>query len=1097
MGRGEPDVPRDGAADDRDRVLWIARGARAAEAVLLREVLALAAAAEADPRLLGRPVLVVVPSGSLREHVAAALVGARGRALAGVEVLTLYRLAARVLEAAGEPAAGSDRLLSILARRFGRQEPLLRAALDPMRDGWQVLAATLRDFLDAGFEPPHAEACLDALRDLGEGAEIERAAAIVRVAAAVAATVALPGLGRRSDVVRRAAVMLGERGGELLGARAVVVHGFAETTAVAGDLLVALVRHAGARVVLDEPPDPADPGRDEPHVFTARLRERLGAGAAHWPRDAAPDRPDELALVRAAGPSAEAREVARRVRTLLDGGAAPESIGVVARDLAALESPIARHFGRLGIPFAVRGGSGSAGAAVRRLRALGELLERGTETTADSFLSAWHGLDGAVEVEGRVGLRACGAARLGELAGLDVAALLGGRSGVPLPLVKGAAAADDEGAAPLRRRVLRSGTLELVVAAARDVRGRLATAPGRAPFGVHLEWLRGLLGGGLGWSREDPGAVAAAEALAGLAAEVPAELQLEREEFALLAADALAGTGAIATGGAGAGVQVLSVMEARGRTFDHLFVLSLNRDVFPRVLHEDPLLADRLRVHLAQRTGVLSDLPVKRRGGDEERYLFAQLVAASPRVTLSWRLGDDDGKPCPASPLAERVRLALGAEEVDLAGDPWSPAAGDRLRPAHEHAVLAGLHSSRARFSAALAAELAAGGLGRDEAALVAGCHTRVLDELDPDRRVPEGRRRAATLGPWFGFVGPARSPGDRRHGDLYVTQLERMAACPWQTFLHRLLRLEPPPDPLASLPGIDPPLVGQLVHRVLQRVCGETPVGRAELAEVVSRAPRRPPWPRPGRLAELVREEADSLVREAGLSPAGLAALLAARAAVALEVAREVDWAAGPPEVLGAEVVGRVVVGGRAVSFVADRVDALGERVRLTDYKTGVPHSRAKKLETRERALRQEVAAGRRLQAAAYALAIADRPAEGRYVYLRPDEEPEHRVACLGNADAEAAGAFTTAAAAVFAAWDLGAFLPRLVDPDGRTEYQGCRWCEVAPACVRHDSGARARLNAWLADAAAAAGEGAAPAAARRVWMLAAKPAGGRGGES
>ncbi len=447
-------------ADERGPALWVARGARAAEAVLLREVFALSAAAEADPRLLGRPVLVVVPSGSLREHVAAALVAARGRALAGVEVLTLFRLATRMLESAGEPVAGSDRLLPILARRFGRQEPLLRAALDPMRDGWRVLAATLRDFLDAGFEPPHAEGCLEALRELGEGAEIERTAAIVRVAAAVAATVALPGLGRRADVVRRAAVLLGERGGELLGARAVLVHGFAETTAVAGDLLVALARHAGARVVLDEPPDPADPGRDDPHAFTARLRERLGAAAAPRSPVVASDRPDGLSLVRAAGASAEVREVARRIRTLLDDGAAPESIGVVARDLASLESPIARHFGRLGVPFTVHGGSGSAGAAVRRLRALGELLERGTETTADAFLSAWHGLDGAVEVEGRVGLRACGAARLGEVAGLDVAALLGGRSGLPLPLVRGAAADDDEISSPLRHRVLRAGTLD-------------------------------------------------------------------------------------------------------------------------------------------------------------------------------------------------------------------------------------------------------------------------------------------------------------------------------------------------------------------------------------------------------------------------------------------------------------------------------------------------------------------------------------------------------------------------------------------------------------------------------------------------------------
>jgi inactivated superfamily I helicase len=98
--------------------------------------------------------------------------------------------------------------------------------------------------------------------------------------------------------------------------------------------------------------------------------------------------------------------------------------------------------------------------------------------------------------------------------------------------------------------------------------------------------------------------------------------------------------GASNLGGAGGGVQVLSVTEARGRTFHHLFVCGLNRDVFPRTVREDPLLPDDLRRILRR---VLPDVPVKRSGFDEERYLFAQRLSASPAVTLSWQAADDDG----------------------------------------------------------------------------------------------------------------------------------------------------------------------------------------------------------------------------------------------------------------------------------------------------------------------------------------------------------------------------------------------------------------------------------------------------------------------
>ena len=86
-------------------------------------------------------------------------------------------------------------------------------------------------------------------------------------------------------------------------------------------------------------------------------------------------------------------------------------------------------------------------------------------------------------------------------------------------------------------------------------------------------------------------------------------------------------------GGSGGGVQVLSVMEARARTFRHLFVVAVNRGLFPRALAEDALLPETLRARLA--ADVLPHVPLRARSADEERYLFAQLLSSAPSVSLS------------------------------------------------------------------------------------------------------------------------------------------------------------------------------------------------------------------------------------------------------------------------------------------------------------------------------------------------------------------------------------------------------------------------------------------------------------------------------
>ena len=69
--------------------------------------------------------------------------------------------------------------------------------------------------------------------------------------------------------------------------------------------------------------------------------------------------------------------------------------------------------------------------------------------------------------------------------------------------------------------------------------------------------------------------------------------EVQADEFASLIGYRLENFGATESGGNGGGIQVLDVVEARSRTFEHLFVLGLNRGEFPRVVQEDPLLPDR------------------------------------------------------------------------------------------------------------------------------------------------------------------------------------------------------------------------------------------------------------------------------------------------------------------------------------------------------------------------------------------------------------------------------------------------------------------------------------------------------------------------
>jgi hypothetical protein len=1052
-------------------------GPLAVEAGLLDELAGWIEAAKQTPEMLSRPVRIVVPSGSLRSHLSVAITRRFGAA-AGVRVQTLHRLALDVLEAAGAPAPRGEWLTAVVVRRLASRSPELSERLEGLHDGYGIVAAGVSDLLDAGFERAHFEGVEEALGDLSAGAVGARARAVLGIAAASIDAFGDAGLDHRASLFRSARELIETRGAAILPTRVLFVHGYADATGTQADLIESLVRSYDARIWLDRPSDPAEPEHEDPsNAFAERMTRRMLDAAGMTPPP--PDAPllPRVEVVYAPGIQAEVRAVANQLRQLLDAGAAPEGIGVVARQLGPYRLALRQHLDRLGVPFSGSGAMGPPDPTRRRIEALLDLLRRRGRTPTERWLDLVEALPGAGALTpgGRadllLGLHGFGAGRLEDVARLDAESI--GRDRF-LPQRIGFEPSGEE-AGRTRRRVLAGRWLRAARDAADATRRRLSEWPENAPLAQHCAALRSLLRDDLGWTPDSPGAIAVEKVLLDDEASAPGAFVLAAEEFPAVVEPGLERAAGRPIGGRGAGVQLLEVMEARARTFDHLFVIGMNRGVFPRTITEDPLIPDSLRWSLRV---TLPDLPVKADGHDEDRYLFAQLMAAAPAVTLSCALCDDDGKARPVSPLLEGLRWASHVGDPRMAPALYSAASLDGevapLRPAHEHALLAGLHGgSRDHFGNVLAVALGesarAVAVSDGSVEELAAGRVSVLSEQDP-----RGSRRS-TLGPYFGLVGAPTCGFDPRATDLYVTTIETLAKCPWQGFLRRVLRLEPAPDPHAALPSAsDPRLVGSLVHRVLEEIVR---VGLGEpsrkLADAVGLTPIEVSWPEPGDLDRLVEDCAVALAREEGIGFQGFPRVMALQARPRIELARLHAWPGDGFEAVAVEAIGRARVRDhhdveREILFKADRIDRAADALRLVDYKTGKPPSVLKREESRVHELHRQVRRGERLQSVAYALAGAELgfpQSEGVYLHLVPDDVPAREFVTRAD-DQDFIDDFSQAVGTVLEAWDEGCFVPRLAKPGSDEEPKLCERCEVKEACVRGDSGARMRLVEWTAQA-------------------------------
>ena len=1059
----------------------IGRGPRVVEADVLAAIGVWNQRVAADPSLLSKPFRLIVPSASLRDHLTGAALRHFGQPLVGVVIQTLFAAALEVLERAGHSTRSGRALVSVEVARCVRGEPALVEALGNLPRPGRIVEASVVDLLDAGLRASDAQVLEEALEENErDGAQIERARAIVRVATDVVGKLESLDVLHRAQLLTNAASSL-EDDPELLASSDIAVHGFAEATGAASEFLTAISQTHPTTIWIDEPGEPGHPTRIDPGArFANRLRDRFAGNAIAPPttieREQEEAPPRVVELLAAPGAEPEVRAVAGRIRALLDSDPTlePERIGVVARQPGAYAPLLRTHLGRLGIPYSAVSTSLPRGASARRVAAVAALLMEGDTSPTDRWVSALDSLPvqaggeltRALRADLRLALRHCGAARLRDVAELELP-----DSAIRLPVRRGLAAREDGGAVAQSRR-LEAPVLAGAIERARSLCARLLEWQETKSVAQHQRRLQALLQVDLGWNFSPESDGAELSALGAIGRELPDGFELSKTEFFELAAERLlAAQSRERVGGLGGGVALLGAMESRARTFEHLFVLGLNRDVFPRVVTEDALLPDALRRDLAR--DLLPDLPIKATGHDEERYLFAQLFASSRSLVLSWLSTSDDGKKRVRSTLVDRL---VGSDEVP---DPTSvPALHQREQldspgpcTARELALLAGVHAQPPQYRQLVPAALAecwseVDALSNAEVSAIAASRLDIVGEYAAGLQGGS----SSQLGPYLGLLGSVQEAGDLRNATRYVTSLEQMSRCGWQTALQKLLRLEPTPDPLDQFPELTPLVVGNVVHAALEEVLGEGDRKDLDLAAAIARGPVRRSWPADEALRESARRCAKEALEKEGLTFVGLLQVLADR--VFQHLVRTRDLLDRPAmDVLGVEVEGRLAVDDgatpHALAFRADLVESIDGVIRLTDFKTGAYRgSLAVGEETRDKAFARDVGSGNMLQAVAYALAVDEPGTVGRYLFVRPNvpEQVAARDFVLGSEQGEAVSdAFSQAVRTLGRAWDAGIFLPKLSEFGGTATPQACEYCDVKEACLQGDTGSRRRQQSIL----------------------------------
>lgn len=1019
-------------------------------------------AVRADPRLLARALLIVVPSSHLATQAQSMLARAGS---AGILVATAAQAARLVLSWAGARVPSGEQWCDAVLRRRLRARGGLERRIVHGDGSWAQVAATVGDLLDAGLDEDCADAAREALA--ASGSEDERE--LLELAIEVEAGLRAAGIGRVHARHALAARLLQDpRGAATTRLQAkvgrVVLCGFADATGHLASFLEALRARLPCEVLWDATQSGLA-GSSERHGRA--LREALGVGLAS---DAPHARPR---LARAGTRDKEARRIAAEIRALLDAGTEPESIAIVVRQHDQHSARIEQHLRDRGVP--VCSSATRRDAATRPLFALAECWETGAEAALRSACAAL----GAHDAQTRLGLAVLGLRTLGELAaedllervpveGVRLPTRLHGGSGREEPGTEQAAdgeeqesaAAEPEEEAPDDvhddgRRLPRA----VVERLSQEARALLAAwRPLEAPDATLRGWTAFLAGRAeTTLSSLDSGARDAARRrieaeLQALAAHLPGEA-LETEDLRRATCEALR-RAAEPRAPEGGGVVLATASQMRSCAYARLYLPGCEHGRWPRLPQEDPLLADAARGALQ---AVLPALSRKLDGREEEHGLRRSLSLAADMVVVSHAKLDEGGKEVRASAWFDDWAGTGSVEEwredgpVDatsgLTPREWALRVALDLRLSRPEDLQAvdelQLRAARARHGLPLE--------DLEEARLAARARSAWLAECE----APPGR-----LG------GPSPLLGANCSTTLespHATLVERYVLCPWQTLLQRGLRLRAPLDPEAELPTIDARLVGIALHAAAALLAPRTG-GRLEaLLDQPGVAPRKTG------LGEIVRTASRTTLEEHSLAGRGLEPLLERRVGDLLRMAltftppaagADDGWIAA--EVEGSWESGLPRLG--ALRFRADRLERVGGAPQLVDLKTGKPlhGSGSDKPDIVRKNLLKRMRSGAIVQGALYALASG---APARYDHVRDEStQPDDNNRYLVDVSTgEARDAFLAALAAIDAALAAGHWLPRLLDRTLSKRNQACARCEVALACRQGDSAATRRVRAMI----------------------------------
>lgn len=701
----------------------------------------LAPSAAATTRLehRGERPLILVPGGGVVDTLRRALATRFPLGTIPPEFVTPETLATNLTAGTLTAAAAFERRVAI--DNAARKTPGTPPTRNPSALA-KMAYRSWRDIRDAGLDPWSIDRSVPA----SERAAIRKIQAIWRT---YEATLAELGLADPAEQMRLAIRRVRESGRGCF-----AVFGFYDATGLQAALIKALLQQSEAPIVLA--PVMVERGRVAPGFdYAERFLFELGlhpsdATALPYPSRAIQAQP-------VTSRSAERASVCAQIRSSLLAGARADALGVVRRSLDPVEIELWQreaqlHGFRFAVPRAIPlrmhrfGRSMSLLLQIRsngyRRNEIIDLLESGL-TSLDLFSGRSAQIDHA-------------------LRRLNLA------SGHPGDLARRAALESDID----QKHV---DDYAAVFARVERLTARVQPSLSAAEWSSILqEWVGELKPA----SEEDLAAITALE-------EITAQLR-GMGRVPVLAEqllEELEGTVVTAESGA-AGVVLADFMEARGRTFQELFIVAAEEGKLPQGRTEDALFPDEVRDRInLRRIGS---------GEAEERMLFELLLGAAAKTIVVWAESDDRGRATRPSPLlVRRLTDQCPADAVEILDN---AAAWCRSKFRHADIPRVAIHRD--------ASNLARRGQISPPAA-------RTLLSI---AEAGEGGARDGYLSGGIDAFPALRE----RLSSLSPTALERYGVCPQHFLLRTILRVDELSDPEDVL-DLDARRKGSVTHSILE----------------------------------------------------------------------------------------------------------------------------------------------------------------------------------------------------------------------------------------------------------------------------------------